>query len=177
MVQLRDNHRLGNNIMAVSPATQPVADVPVGMGQAMVVEAPGRLRAILGSCVAVALHHPGLHVGGLAHVVLPKSNGQSGLPGKFADTAVPHLVALLKAAGAAPPRLVAKISGGANMFGNTGPLQIGDKNIQAVLEALAACGIRVTAQDVGGTSGRRVIFSPASGELAVESVGQAPKHL
>lgn len=163
--------------MAVTFASRSAGDVSVGMGQATVIEAPGRLRAILGSCVAVALHHPGLRVGGLAHVVLPKSNGQSGLPGKFADTAVPHLLALMRAAGAAPPRLVAKITGGANMFGHTGPLQIGDKNVEAVLEALAACGVRVVAKDVGGSSGRRVTFAPATGELAVESVGQTPQVL
>lgn len=163
--------------MAVTFASRSTADVSVGMGQATVIEAPGRLRAILGSCVAVALHHPGRRVGGLAHVVLPKSNGQTGLPGKFADTAIPHLVALMKAVGAVPPRVVAKITGGANMFGHTGPLQIGDKNVEAVLEALASCGIRVVAKDVGGASGRRVTFSPATGELAVESVGQVSQVL
>ena len=44
------------------------------------------------------------------------------------------------------------------MFGSCGPLQIGDANIEAVVRALRAAGIRVAAQDVGGNRGRRVTF-------------------
>ncbi len=48
--------------------------------------------------------------------------------------------------------LTAKLAGGANMFGSSGPLQIGDANVEAVAQALRTAGIRITAQDVGGTS-------------------------
>jgi chemotaxis protein CheD len=135
------------------------------------------LKAILGSCVAVAVYHPSRQVGAMAHVVLPASSGHAASPGKFADTAVPHLIELLRAAGAGPLGLVAKLAGGANMFGHAGPLQIGDKNIEAVLAALAQCGVRPVARDVGGAGGRRVTFFPETGQLSVESVGQPLRSL
>lgn len=63
------------------------------------------------------------------------------------------------------------------MFGSGGPLQIGDANVQAVTEALAAAGIRLIAQDTGGTKGRRVAFQTSTGEMLVETSGQIPRFL
>ncbi len=37
----------------------------------------------------------------MAHIVLPESAGRDGAPGKFADTAVPHMLELLREQGAA----------------------------------------------------------------------------
>jgi chemotaxis protein CheD len=160
--------------MAGNDAKQKTPDVSIGMGQVETIKSPGCLKAILGSCVAIVLYHPRQRVGALAHVVLPKSAGQSGSPGKFADTAVPHMLAMLKEFGVNSSGLVAKLAGGANMFGTTGPLQIGDKNIQAAIEALSASGITVDTQDVGGKTGRRVTLSTATGALTIESAGRPP---
>ena len=46
----------------------------------------------LGSCVGMAAYDPVSKVAGMAHIVLPRSDGRSGLPAKFADTAIPALV-------------------------------------------------------------------------------------
>jgi chemotaxis protein CheD len=73
--------------------------------------------------------------------------------------------------------LTAKLAGGANMFGSSGPLQIGEANVEAVAQSLRTAGIRIAAQDVGGTRGRRVTFCCAGGEMIVESAGQPTKTL
>jgi chemotaxis protein CheD len=145
----------------------------VGMGQIALACKPACLRAVLGSCVGVALHHPRLHVGVLGHVVLPKRNGQTASPGKFADSAVPHMLQMLAKLGAPHSAVVAKIAGGACMFGIGGPLQIGDANIKAVTEALEAAGVRVAARDVGGTTGRRMSLDCSTGSVTIESVGNS----
>lgn len=149
----------------------------VGMGQILLALAPGQLNAVLGSCVGIALYHRRLKLGALAHVVLPDSTGRPGVPGKFADTAVPHMVQQLEAKGAMRSQLVVRIAGGACMFGVGGPLQIGDANIEAVTKALNAMGLRVQAQDVGGTKGRRVTLDCATGQLLVQIVGESPRTL
>ncbi len=149
----------------------------VGMGQILLASAPGQLNAVLGSCVGIALYHRRLKLGALAHVVLPDSTGRPGLPGKFADTAVPHMVHQLEAKGAMRNQLMVRIAGGACMFGVGGPLQIGDANIEAVTKALNAMGLRVQAQDVGGTKGRRMTLDCATGQLSVQTVGEAPRTL
>jgi chemotaxis protein CheD len=149
----------------------------VGMGQIVAGGPPQQMRAIVGSCIALALHHPRLRKGVLAHIVLPHSAGRPGAPGKFADTAVPSMLELFKELHAPVQGLTAKLAGGANMFGSCGPLQIGDANAEAVAQALRTAGIRITAQDIGGTRGRRVTFHCDGGELIVESAGQPTKRL
>ncbi len=149
----------------------------VGMGQLAIAGRPGRLTAVLGSCVGVALYHPRLRVGAMAHVVLPESCGRAAPAGKFADTAVPEMIRELQKRGANPAGLVAKIAGGACMFGAGGPLQIGEDNVRAVLSALARAGVRVAAQDTGGKTGRRVTLDTETGSLLVETAGKSPQTL
>lgn len=158
--------------MSTSATSNPAKDILVGMGQIAAGEAPQRLRAILGSCIGVALYHSGRKSGVMAHVVLPASAGRDGAPGKFADTAVPQMLALLKERGLPTCGLTAKLAGGANMFSGSGPLQIGGANAEAVTAALKKAGIRIAGQDVGGTHGRRIEFDCASGQLIVQSAGR-----
>jgi len=133
---------------------------------------PGlRRTAGLGSGVGVAIYHPRLQLGVLAHVVLAQSNGRPSTPGKFADTAVPHMMQMIEKEGGKPSGLVVKLAGGACMFGAGGPLNIGEANIAALTKALDQYGIRVADKDLGGTSGRRVSLDCESGILTVQMVG------
>ena len=161
-------------IMTTSTKT---LETMVGMGQIVTGESPHQMKAIVGSCIALALHHPRLNKGIMAHIVLPNSAGRPGAPGKFADTAIPRMLELFKELGVPAHGLTAKLAGGANMFANSGPLQIGDANTHAVAQALRSAGIRIMAQDVGGTRGRRVTFDCADGEMIIESAGQPTKTL
>lgn len=149
----------------------------VGMGQICSARGPSRLKAVLGSCVGVAILHPRFPTGVMAHVVLPEASGRTGSPGKFADTAVPHMIDLLNTMGVPRAGRVAKITGGARMFAASGPMQVGDNNVEAVTRALSAAGIRVIAKDVGGTSGRRVTFDCSNGEMLIEAVGKPSRNL
>lgn len=155
-----------------SPTTVAAPQVTsVGMGQAAAGGASLRLTAVLGSCLGVALYHRRLHLGAMSHVVLPDSTGRDAAPAKFADTAIPHMLELLKQQGAPTGSLVAKIAGGACMFGATGPMQIGQANAEAVRGILKTLRIPVLAEDVGGTKGRRVVLDCGDGTLTVEIAG------
>ncbi len=170
-------------------ATETEEETMVGMGQALARRAPQRLWSILGSCVAVALYDPQRRVGALSHVVLPSAAGRSGSPAKFADTAVPHMLQLLREAGVGhhvPPLgtsglvgdgLVAKIAGGASMFGHAMPMEVGECNIQSILKALRSAGICLRAMDIAGNRGRRVTLDCTSGELLIEIQGSPSKIL
>jgi chemotaxis protein CheD len=163
--------------MNTSTTSTPAKDILVGMGQIAAGQAPQRMRAILGSCIGVALYHPGRKTGIMAHVVLPESAGRDAAPGKFADTAVPQMLAILREQGMPTYGLTAKLAGGANMFGGSGPLRIGDANAEAVVAELKKAGIRVAGQDVGGTRGRRVDFDCANGQMTVQCAGQPARTL
>ena len=149
----------------------------VGMGQIALSKAPALLCSVLGSCVGLTLYHPRLKIGALAHIVLPAASGRGAVPGKFADTALPHMLAKLAKAGATREGLVAKIAGGACMFGVSGQLQIGDSNIEAVQTLLAKENIPIVGRDVGGQKGRRVTLDCSNGELLVEIAGMGKRVL
>ncbi len=141
----------------------------VRMGELKVSATAGEeLAAIgLGSCIGLALVDRATSVAGLAHVVLPDSAGAAGPAGKFADLAVPELIATVVHAGAQKRRLEAVLVGGAKMFALGGGLDIGARNEAAVRAALQREGIHISAAETGGGKGRtmRVVV----GELKVSS--------
>jgi chemotaxis protein CheD len=143
------------------------------MGEMAVAQGEGLLRTLLGSCLGVALYDRRLKIAGLAHVVLPHSQGTTELPGKFADTAIPELLRRLAAlAGGESLKLTAKLAGGANMFTAAGaPGTIGEQNAAAVEDVLAAQRIPIVARHLGGEQGRRMTLDTTSGQVTIEIVG------
>jgi chemotaxis protein CheD len=174
----------------VSYATLKTPGIAVGMGEARVVrDEPGldpdmALVAYgLGSCVAVCLWDPNARVAGMAHVVLPGEDPDGRPNPKFARSALPALMALMRAQGATvdPRRLVARVAGGALVLtinAIQGIARIGDANAQAVLEVLAEAGVPVAAGDLGGPSGRSVWFDPRDGgRIRVRAIGGTDHYL
>lgn len=130
----------------------------------------------LGSCIGLVLADPRAGVAGMAHVMLPESAPTSkGPPGKFADTAVPALLDSVLSLGADKSRLIAKIAGGAQMFGSGSGggnlFNIGERNAGGVTRALDALGIRLRASDVGGNCGRTLQVTVGTGTVTVRVVG------
>jgi chemotaxis protein CheD len=134
----------------------------VRMGEFAVSSTAGdELVAIgLGSCIGLALVDREAGVAGLAHVVLPESQGKPGPAAKFADLAIPDLITRLIDAGAERRRLQAVMIGGARMFTVGASLDIGARNSEAVREALVKERIKIHAEEIGGNRGRtaRVIL-------------------
>jgi chemotaxis protein CheD len=161
----------------VEADTPPVVSVPIGRWA--VAASPSRIQTLLGSCVAVVLYDRVGKFGALAHVVLPDSRGAADHPGKYADTAIPAMLAELK--GRAGPtvgaRLTAKLVGGAAMFATSAPVSIGASNREAAERVLAALGIPVVGRDLGGDAGRRVVFDTATGVLTIRTPGGAESTL
>lgn len=147
--------------------------INVGMGQIAVGREHDELVSVLGSCVGLVVLHPRRRLAVLAHVVLPASSGRTGAPGKFADTAVPEILNLLAKEAQTNAGLVAKLAGGAQMFGSaTGPLQIGEANVAAITRLLERHNIRVIAHDLGGTQGRRISVDCQTGLVDVDVAGR-----
>lgn len=139
------------------------------MGELAVSATPGEeLTSIgLGSCIGVAVVDRAKSVAALAHVMLPDaSHDAQAAAGKYADSAIPALVAAAEELGARRVRLEAVLVGGAQMFevavGST--LDIGARNAAAVHVALQSARIPVRAEEVGGRRGRtmRVHVGPMS---------------
>jgi chemotaxis protein CheD len=146
------------------------------MGEIGVCRDSGSLRTLLGSCLGVALYDRRLRIAGLAHVVLPQSSGDSGLPGKYADTAIPELIRRLQSlAPGEPLKLSAKLAGGANMFNSTSaPATIGQLNAAAVERILSELRIPVIGRHLGGEQGRRMLVDTATGLVTIEIANTDP---
>ncbi|HSC03202.1 MAG TPA: chemotaxis protein CheD [Solirubrobacteraceae bacterium] len=130
----------------------------------------------LGSCIGLALIDRSSGVAGMAHVVLPESNGSEREPGKFADLAVPALVTQMQQAGAVTRRLEAVLAGGARMF-ELGEMDIGARNADAVRTGLAQAGLRVRAAATGGNRGRTMRLTVGNFEVTVKEAGGEPVTL
>ncbi|HIE96096.1 MAG TPA: chemotaxis protein CheD [Fuerstia sp.] len=143
----------------------------VGMSQIVFLEQPETAHSVFGSCIALTLFHARMKLGAIAHIVLPRSSGREGQPGKFADTAIPYMLTQLTARGARGSGLVPKLCGGASMFGG-GPIQIGEENVTAVEALLKEARIPIVGRHLGGKKGRRVTFDCATGDATIEIVGQ-----
>jgi chemotaxis protein CheD len=181
-----------NQIEAPSVLIQGLTDspdsltiIPVAIGQWAVAAAPARIRTLLGSCVGVVLYDRTAKLGGLAHIVLPKAHGPVDHPGKYADTAIPALIAEFdrQLGGKLHARLTAKLVGGATMFQvdatarEKSGLNIGQRNQEAVEQILNELAIPILARDMGGASGRRLTLDTASGVVTIKVPGGADYEL
>ena len=157
----------------------------MAIGQWMVAAAPVKIRTLLGSCVGVVLYDRAAKVGGVAHIVLPAAHGLVDHPGKYADTAIPALIATIdqKLGAKIRARLIAKLVGGANMFQSdfslpeTAGLNIGRRNQEAIEQILRDLTIPIMARDVGGTCGRRLTLDTTSGIVTIKVPGGADYEL
>jgi len=146
--------------------------VTVRMAGMDVVSGDRRLKTILGSCVGIILRDPQRRVSGLAHIMLPERHRDDITEGKYADTAVPALLACIARQGGRQGSLEALLVGGAQMFpqGDERISSIGDQNVAVSRSVLARHRIPIVFEDVGGNAGRSVTFDNATGEVSVKTL-------
>jgi chemotaxis protein CheD len=148
------------------------AIVTVKMAEMEVVKDGGSLKTILGSCVGVILRDADRRVSGLAHIMLPLRQHDDAASGKYADSAIPALMARVLAGGGRNGSLQAFLIGGAQMFpmGNVALASIGDQNVNVARKILKDSNIPVVFEDVGGTAGRAVLFDNSTGQVSVRTL-------
>jgi len=152
-----------------------VSETMVRMGELAASSASGHVLVSLGlgSCIGLALIDRRLGVAGLAHVVLPQSQGDAPEnPGKFADLAVPQLISELETLGGRRLRLGAVLVGGAAMFAvSSASLDVGQRNEAAVRTLLKGMRIPVLATATGGNRGRTIRVDVATAGITVREAG------
>jgi chemotaxis protein CheD len=157
------------------------SETMVRMGELAVSSLPGHVLVSLGlgSCIGLALTDRRMGIAGLAHIVLPQSQGHaSDNPRKFADLAVPELVSELEDLGARKVRLEAALVGGASMFAvSTSSLEVGQRNEAAVRELLKLMRIPVKATATGGNKGRTIRVDVATSAVMYREAGGVDTEL
>jgi chemotaxis protein CheD len=127
-----------------------------------------RMRTLLGSCVAITLWHPEQRVGGMCHYMLPtRGSRHGGIDGRYGDEALALLLDHVRRVGCQPSDFEAKLFGGGYMFDCTGrlPVQVQNRNILAARALVAAHGLAVKAEHLGGRGHRQIVFELWSGDV------------
>jgi chemotaxis protein CheD len=120
------------------------------------------LVTLLGSCVGVVIWCSKTKNAGMAHIVLPETSERVTMLGKYANIAIHELKNELISRGSSPMRLIAKIAGGATMFGEVKPNDVGQRNIEAVTRLLSQEKIPVLGKHLGENYGRIIKFNCAT---------------
>ena len=124
---------------------------------------------ILGSCVAVCLYDMRKKIGGINHYMLPYWNGDGLASPKYGNIANEKLLERMLQLGATRQDMVAKIFGGANQLKTS--INVGERNIMVAREQMAAFGIRVIYENVGGNEGRRIKYNTGTNEVWLKFLG------
>jgi chemotaxis protein CheD len=124
------------------------------------------ISTLLGSCVAACLFDPSTRVGGLNHFLLPAGEGTM----LYGTHAMEMLVNGILREGGRRAGIQAKAFGGAQMKRGASVLGIGRRNGDFIRLYLANEHIPLLAEDLGGSTARRVWFHPSSGRVWVEAL-------
>lgn len=134
------------------------------------------ITTLLGSCVAACISDPVAQVGGMNHFLLPGDEAASPLVARHGVHLMELLINGLLKKGAARERLEAKLFGGARTMQGLG--DIGATNARFAQDFLKREGITITGGSLGGETGRRIQFWPASGRVRQKLVRatEEPRH-
>ena len=155
----------------------------IGIGELAVSNVPGHVIAThaVGSCIAVCVYDPVVHVAGMLHFLLPESSINAARaeqnPAVFADTGIPLLFQTAYEFGLSKQRAIVKIVGGAEMPHTAmAGFNTGRRNTIAARQLLWRNGVFTAGEDVGGAHARTVHLSVETGRLQIFS-GQIYKEL
>lgn len=153
---------------SLSPSDD-AAPIRVGIADYGVSDCAPIATSGLGSCLGVALYDSSSNLGGLLHPMLPyRPEGDDRSPATYVDSGIAAILDTMERQGAARPRIVAKLAGGAAVLELTANEPIGTRNIEAARSILNRIGIEIVDEDVGGSCGRTVTLDPHTGEFEVK---------
>jgi chemotaxis protein CheD len=146
-------------------------------GEYYVTRGDEAVTTVLGSCISACVRDPKLNVGGMNHFMLPEDNSVGpnnwldpavGLATRYGSYAMESLINDLLKLGATRERLEIKLFGGGRIL--TGMTDVGERNIGFIKSYMQLEGLRVAAEDMGGTQPRKVIYFPASGRCKLRKL-------
>jgi chemotaxis protein CheD len=132
------------------------------------------ITTILGSCIAITLWHPVLHIGGMCHFVMPAASvlnlnysKPSELNGYYAEDAMLLFKNAVESRGTSLISYEAKVFGGGHSQSAAHSVaeSVGHKNTIAAKVLLKRHGITIKATHLGENKYRRLIFNTTTGDV------------
>jgi len=183
-VLMRDNRQLAPLSDEVELCRQYLELEKLRLGERLTIEwhidnMPGDAQVpplVLQPLLENAVYHgvePGTGIGGVNHFLLAQQRAGECPSTRYGPTAIDMLIKKVVALGASRARLTAMVFGGANVLHafQEGVRHIGVANVEVARALLAQHRIPISAEDVGGTRGRRLVFSAQDGNASVRRLG------
>ncbi|HEY0893919.1 MAG TPA: chemoreceptor glutamine deamidase CheD [Cellvibrio sp.] len=143
-------------------------------GEYFVTNGDKMIVTVLGSCVAVCLRDKVNGIGGMNHFLLPNDgSNETGLlteSARYGVYAMELLVNHLLKMGATRARMEAKVFGGGNVLRGLKVNNVGQRNVEFVLDYLQTERIPVVAKDLLGDYPRKIYFFPDTGKVLVKKI-------
>jgi chemotaxis protein CheD len=149
-------------------------------GEIHITSDPSLITTVLGSCLCLTMHHKPTGLSVICHAVMPSSSearkkddsGNSIF--QYVDTSLEWMIAQYEKSGIEPASVEVKMFGGAAMFSDAGPasrdLGVGKRNIEIATEMIKKKRLKLTAWNVGGNQGRKLIFNTLTGEVLAKFI-------
>lgn len=148
--------------------------IDVHIGEVKVVKNGQILKAILGSCVGIAVIWKKKGMCGLAHCLLAESPVMTfAIGGRFVDQATRSLVAMMKIRSEDLKEIEVVIVGGGNMTSpglNDSDKLVGANNFKVALREAKKLGWHVVHTDGGGEEGRKIFVDSANCSYRIEKI-------
>ena len=134
------------------------------------------IATVLGSCVSACVRDYKHGIGAMNHFLLPLHKGEEwseklswdNQATRYGNFAMEHMINDVLKYGGRKENLEFKIFGGSKVINPMG--DIGQSNINFVLNYLEVEGYKVIAQDLGGINPRKVLFYPQTGKVRVKKI-------
>ncbi len=125
----------------------------------------------LGSCVSACIRDKVFGIGGMNHFMLPMKDDQASgawmdSATRYGSYAMEHLINDILKNGGNRNNLEVKLTGGGKIIANMS--DVGERNIQFVLDYLKLENIDIVVEDLGDIFPRKVMYYPASGRLRIK---------
>lgn len=134
---------------------------------------PHIVTTVLGSCVSVCLWDQIRRIGGINHYMLPLWNGDGLASPKYGNIAIEKLLEKMLNLGSLKGNLKAKIFGGGVVLKiSNGVLNVGERNIILAQDMLRQEGIPIISSDVGGQTGRKILFNTLTGGVLMKKLNR-----
>lgn len=136
------------------------------------------IATVLGSCISVCMTDTSTGIGGMNHFMLPGDVRSEEMfmseSAKYGMFAMEQLMGAMIKMGASKKHLQAKVFGGGHVlnFRKTDG-NVPESNIEFVRAYLKMEQITIVSQDVGGYSGRKLLFFPDTGRVLLKRLKSA----
>jgi chemotaxis protein CheD len=161
--------------------------IHVQPGELVLIDEPGILCTLLGSCVGITFWVKRLRIGALCHPMLPavpkrkEPHAGDASARRYVDFSIRDAAAQFDSLGVTRRETEVKVFGGADVLdmdrSHSRPT-VGKLNCEAAVDILRVEGYKVMASSLGGEQGVQIHFNTSNGEVLLRRFGRTwkPEH-